>query len=193
MANSAAFARLATYTNPPGSAPGAWAQVDGADFNAGDYLATWIAHVALCACAPAGGIEAEIAWYPDFAALKADTPDPRLHQSFLFGDRRIRQVIDMWLDQGLDLDAIFASADIAAISLIGALNERGLGVPSQVRVVGYDDIALSAYLHPSLTSIRQPTAIAGRALVELLFEAIAGLPRRSVMLPAELVVRDSSA
>ena len=120
-------------------------------------------------------------------------PDLRLHQSFLFGDRRIRQVIDMWLDQGLDFDAIFASADIAAISLIGALNERGLEVPHRVRVVGYDDIALSAYLHPSLTSIRQPTAVAGRALVELLFEAIAGLPRRSVMLPAELVVRDSSA
>jgi DNA-binding LacI/PurR family transcriptional regulator len=120
-------------------------------------------------------------------------PDPQLHQSFLFGDRRIRQVIDLWLDQGLDFDAIFAASDIAAISLIGALKERGLDVPRDVRVVGYDDIALSAYLHPSLTSIRQPTAVSGRALVELLFESIADEPRRTVMLPAELIARDSTA
>ncbi len=119
--------------------------------------------------------------------------DPRLHQSFLFGDQRIRQVIDQWLDQGLDFDGIFASSDIAAISLIGALTERGIEVPARVRVVGYDDIALSAYLHPSLTSVRQPTTVAGRALVELLFESIAGAPQRTITLPAELIVRDSSA
>ena len=53
--------------------------------------------------------------------------------------------------------------------------------------------SMPAPVTPSLTSIRQPTGVAGRALVELLFEAIAGLPRRTVMLPAELVLRDSSA
>ena len=121
------------------------------------------------------------------------TPDPRLHQPFLFGDRRIRQVIDLWLDQKLEFDAIFASSDMAAISLISALKERGLEVPRDVRVAGYDDITLSTYLHPSLTSVRQPTMVAGRMLVELLFEAIAGQPRRTVMLPAELVARDSTA
>lgn len=119
--------------------------------------------------------------------------DPQLHESFLFGDHHIRQVIDRWLDQGRDFDAIFAASDIAAISLIAALKERGLEVPDRVRVVGYDDIALSAHVHPSLTSVRQPTAVAGRALVELLFEAIDGRPRRSVLLPAELISRDSTA
>jgi len=121
------------------------------------------------------------------------SPDPRLYHPFLFGDRRMREVIDLWLDQGLDFDAIFAASDIAAISLISALSERGVAVPQRVRVVGYDDIALSAYLHPALTSVRQPTVVAGRALVGLLFEAIAGQPRRTVMLPAELMVRDSTA
>ena len=119
-------------------------------------------------------------------------PDPRLLQSFQFGDSQIRAVIDGWLDQQPEIDAVFASADIAAISLMGALKERGLDVPARVRVVGYDDITLAAYLHPSLTTVRQPTEVAGRALVELLFEAVAGSPRRSVMLPAELIVRDST-
>jgi DNA-binding LacI/PurR family transcriptional regulator len=47
--------------------------------------------------------------------------DPRLLQPFLFGDARIREVIDRWLDLQLPFDAIFASSDVTAISLMGAL------------------------------------------------------------------------
>lgn len=119
--------------------------------------------------------------------------DPRLLQSFLFGDTRIRQVIDGWLDQKLSFDAIFASSDVTAISLMSSLKERGIAIPSQVRLVGYDDIALTEHVHPTLTTIRQPTAEAGRALVDLLFEALAGQPRRAIVLPAELIRRESSA
>jgi DNA-binding LacI/PurR family transcriptional regulator len=120
------------------------------------------------------------------------TPDPRLHQSFLFSDSRIRAVIDQWLDQQLEFDAIFASSDVCAVSIMGALSERGIAVPSQVKLVGYDDIALAEHIHPSLSSVRQPYALAGRALVDLLFEAIAGQPRRNVVLPTELIERESS-
>ena len=119
--------------------------------------------------------------------------DPRLLQSFLFGDSRIREVIDGWLDQHLGFDAIFASSDVTAISLMGSLSERGIAIPSQVRLVGYDDIALAEHVHPTLTTIRQPTADAGRALVDLLFEALAGEPRRAIVLPAELIRRESTA
>jgi len=118
--------------------------------------------------------------------------DPRLHQSFLFGDSRIREVIDGWLDQQLAFDGIFASADLAAISLMSALAERGIQVPAHVKVVGYDDIQLAAHVQPALTTVRQPTAQAGRALVELLFETVEGHPRRSGLLPTELIVRHSS-
>lgn len=118
--------------------------------------------------------------------------DPRLLQSFLFGDSRIREVIDGWLDQKLSFDAIFASSDVTAISLIGSLTERGIAVPSQVRVVGYDDIALAEHVHPTLTTIRQPTDEAGQALVDLLFEALAGQARRTIVLPASIIVRESS-
>ena len=119
--------------------------------------------------------------------------DPRLLQSFLFGDSRIREVIDGWLDQKLGFDAIFASSDVTAISLMGSLNERGISVPAKVKLIGYDDIALAEHVHPTLTTIRQPTGEAGRALVDLLFEALAGQPRRAIVLPAELIRRESSA
>lgn len=118
--------------------------------------------------------------------------DARLVQTFLFGDIRIRETIDHWLNQSIGVDAIFATSDVTAISLIGALGERGLAVPGQIKLVGYDDILLAAHVHPSLTTIRQPTAQAGLALVDLLFEVIQGKPRRVVILPAELIRRDSA-
>lgn len=118
--------------------------------------------------------------------------DPRLQQSFLFGDSRIRSVIDGWLNLELPFDAIFAASDVTAISIMGALKERSISVPDQVKVVGYDDIALAQHLHPSLSSISQPTLSAGKALVELLLESVAGKPKRAIVLPARLVVRESS-
>jgi DNA-binding LacI/PurR family transcriptional regulator len=118
--------------------------------------------------------------------------DPQLQQSFLFGDARIRDTINHWLDLKLGFDAIFASSDVTAVAIMGALRERGINVPEQVRLAGYDDIALASQVHPTLTSIRQPTDQAGRALVDLIFEAIRGAPARTVLLPAELVVRESS-
>jgi DNA-binding LacI/PurR family transcriptional regulator len=119
-------------------------------------------------------------------------PDPRLVQPFLFGYVRIRETIDQWLDQNLTFDAIFATSDVTAISILGALTERGISVPSQVKLVGYDDIALAAHVHPSLTSVRQPPDQAGRALVDLLFDVLQGKGRRTVTLPATLIARDSS-
>jgi DNA-binding LacI/PurR family transcriptional regulator len=118
--------------------------------------------------------------------------DPRLQQYFLFGETRIRETIDQWLSHALGFDAIFATGDVTAISLLGALSERGITVPAQVRLVGYDDIALAAHVHPALTTVRQPTEQGGRALVEVLFESIRGQPRRTMMLPTQLIVRDSS-
>ena len=118
--------------------------------------------------------------------------DPRLQQSFLFGDTRIRSLIDEWLNLKLSFDAVFAASDVTAISIMGALKERDIQVPQQVKVVGYDDISLAEHVHPSLSSIRQPSVSAGKALVDLLFDAIAARPKRTIVLPAQLIARESS-
>lgn len=119
-------------------------------------------------------------------------PDVRLRQSVLFNEPMLLQVVQEWLSQGLSFDAVFASSDVAAIAVISALNARGIDVPRDVKVVGYDDIDMAGHVFPSLTSIRQPTRLAGQALVSLLHESQAGLPRRSVILPTELMVREST-
>lgn len=120
------------------------------------------------------------------------TPDERLRQSVLFGEPRLLHVVQEWLSQDLAFDGVFATSDVAAITLISALNARGIDVPRDVKVVGYDDIDMAGHVFPSLTSIRQPTKLAGHALVSLLNEAQAGMPKRSVILPTELIEREST-
>ena len=66
------------------------------------------------------------------------------------------------------------------------------GEPTFPGIVGFDDTSIAANIWPALTTVHQPTALAGRALVDLLFETIADGSRRTVLLPTELMVRDST-
>lgn len=120
-------------------------------------------------------------------------PDVRLCRSVLLGEPMVQEVLQDWLFNSIEFDAVFAISDVAAIASIRALNARGIGVPEKVKVVGYDDIDMAQHVFPSLTSIRQPTQMAGRELVALLTEAQTGLAARSVTLPTELIQRESSA
>jgi len=79
-----------------------------------------------------------------------------------------------------------------AMRTIGTLRERGIEVPDDVAVVGYDDIELAKYVHPSLTTIRQPIDKGADALVEALLAIVAGKHPNSGILPTELIVRESS-
>lgn len=178
--------------------PDAAYPVVGGDNEQGGYLAA--AHLLSRGCkkiAFLGDIEHPEAGLRYAGYLRAHreagvAPDVRLRQSVLFGEPMLMQVVQDWLSQDLAFDGVFASSDVAAITVISALNARGIDVPRDVKVVGYDDIDMAGHVFPSLTSIRQPTKLAGKALVTLLNEAQAGLARRSVILPTELVERDSS-
>ena len=58
--------------------------------------------------------------------------------------------------------AIFASNDLMAIGVLGALQNHGLRIPQDISVIGYDDIELAAYAYPALTTLHQPKAELGR-------------------------------
>lgn len=96
------------------------------------------------------------------------------------------------VDSGEPLDAVFASSDLAAITVIGALHRHGLRVPQDVAVVGYDDIVTAAHLQPPLTTVHQPVEQGGRLLVQQLLAQVAGTPATPQVLPARLVVRGST-
>jgi DNA-binding LacI/PurR family transcriptional regulator len=90
-------------------------------------------------------------------------------------------------------DAIFAASDVIAISAIRALTDAGRSVPGDAAVVGFDDIAMAAHANPPLTTVRQDLERGAKALVDLVFRRIAGEETPSVVMPTELVVRESSA
>lgn len=89
-------------------------------------------------------------------------------------------------------DGVLAASDVIAISAIRAFNERGLRVPDDVAVVGYDDIVLANYTCPALTTVRQDVTYGATMLVDLLLARIAGQHVGSVVMLPELIVRDSA-
>lgn len=88
-------------------------------------------------------------------------------------------------------DAIFGGSDEIAGAAIVALQDRGIRVPDQVSVIGYDDAPSASHMRPALTTVRQDTRLAGSLLVESLFQLIDGGRPPSVSLPTELVIRET--
>lgn len=95
------------------------------------------------------------------------------------------------LASGAAVDAIVSGSDLIAIGVIKALKEQGVSVPTDISVVGYDDISIAQFTHPPLTTVRQDTNLAGKLLVNSLLELIRGKPVQSNVMPAQLVIRQS--
>ncbi|MFM9976969.1 MAG: LacI family DNA-binding transcriptional regulator [Sphingomonadaceae bacterium] len=89
-------------------------------------------------------------------------------------------------------DGIVAASDVVAMAAIRALGERGLHVPDDLSVIGYDDVALAAHTAPPLTTVRQPIEEGAALMVDLLFRRLAGEDAASVVLPPTLVVRGTT-
>jgi LacI family transcriptional regulator len=98
------------------------------------------------------------------------------------------------LTQGATPDAVFAVNDLMAIGAISALNKAGLNVPNDVIIVGYDDIEISAYINPPLTTVRQEAECLGKVAAELIINNLGnGLTTsQSITLTPKLVKRQSA-
>lgn len=75
------------------------------------------------------------------------------------------------LESGAKPTAVMASNDLTAIGALGAIHDRGLRVPDDISIVGYDDIVLSAYTQPSLTTLRLPRSEIATAAFRALYNA----------------------
>ncbi len=91
--------------------------------------------------------------------------------------------------------AVFVCNDLMAIGALRAAHESGVRVPDELSIVGFDDIELSAYTSPPLTTVAQPKERIGALAVDMLLERMGGKRRdaRKVVLQPELRVRASTA
>jgi LacI family transcriptional regulator len=98
-----------------------------------------------------------------------------------------------FLEAKLPASAVFVAADILAIGAIKAFYDAGLRVPGDVSIMGFDNLQLSCYMCPGLTTIGQTISLKGKKAVELLIKNIKDpkLTKREEILPISIIERGS--
>ena len=89
--------------------------------------------------------------------------------------------------------AVFIASDVVAFGAMKAIRDSGLRIPDDVAVVAFDDVPLSRYVAPALTTVRLPAIEQGRRGGEMLIDLIEGktLTEQHIFLPTELMIRQS--
>jgi DNA-binding LacI/PurR family transcriptional regulator len=104
------------------------------------------------------------------------------------GERAARRL----LAQSPDIDAVFVASDLMAQGVVSALQQSGRAVPDDIAVGGFDDSPAAISVTPALTTVRQPFDRISAEMVRMLLAQIAGEDTAGVILPTELVIRDSA-
>lgn len=94
-----------------------------------------------------------------------------------------------------DITAVFCANDATAIGAIRAFQENGFSIPNDISIIGVDDLDLSSYITPSLTTIRIPVKEMGEIAIKILLDRINGghkIPLK-ILLPFQLKERNSTA
>jgi DNA-binding LacI/PurR family transcriptional regulator len=150
------------------------------------------------------------------AVLTGDLKVPTLFQCYegyldaldrnglIFDDRLVVEVEAFTYQQGYDAtlklirdkmlpSAIFAAGDILAIGALRALKENHIRVPEDVAITGYNDIDVSNFVSPLLTSVTIPARQMGEESARMLLKLVDKIPveQRCIVMPTELVIRES--
>jgi DNA-binding LacI/PurR family transcriptional regulator len=134
-----------------------------------------------------GGVE-RLAGYRDVVGEL----DPDLVTNGDYTRRAGEAAMDRLLAAVPDLDAVFVASDLMASGALAALRRAGRRVPEDVAVGGFDDSSIATTSHPRLTTIRQPWGRISAEMVRLLLGLLEGDSPSAVILPTELVIRDSA-
>ena len=102
-----------------------------------------------------------------------------------------------WLEEGRKFSAVFASSDRMAIGAMKSIQEKGLRIPEDISVVGFDDIEIGKYLNPMLTTVSYSKEDLGRYAVDLLLDQINDngkgtlVKGKKLTLPCRIIDRES--
>lgn len=100
--------------------------------------------------------------------------------------------VEVLLDRAVAFTAVCCANDLLAIGAMERLEARGVAIPGQVSVTGFDDIAMAAMTDPSLSTVRLPLRQLGRRGFAYADDVLAGRRPRHELMPTEVVMRDST-
>jgi LacI family transcriptional regulator/LacI family repressor for deo operon, udp, cdd, tsx, nupC, and nupG len=132
--------------------------------------------------------------YEDALKAAGITPDPTLvfiSDNIEDHTKRGEASLEPLWDAGAT--AIFCYNDMTAIGVLSACYKRGLSVPDNLSVIGFDDIDMAAYTIPPLTTIHQPRLELGQRAMQMILDLLAGQTPENQLISAELVVRQTTA
>lgn len=110
-----------------------------------------------------------------------------------FAPRHGYQAMRQWLDSHHNnCDGLFAASDNLGLGALQAIHEKGLRVPQDMAVIGFDDIHQAAFSQPPLTTIHQNISEGGQRLVEALLQQLQGQIPKSIAIPTRVVIRQST-
>jgi DNA-binding LacI/PurR family transcriptional regulator len=116
--------------------------------------------------------------------------DPAWIAAGEFNREAAYQSIKRLIASGVEFDAVFSGDDEAAVGVLTALKEMEKRVPEDVSVVGFDDLSMSPYLTPPLTTVRAPTERVGyTATLQLISLIQTGQATLLTLLPTEVIIR----
>jgi DNA-binding LacI/PurR family transcriptional regulator len=147
---------------------------------------------------PAQSDEAEVRYaaYRETLIAHGIDPDPRWVAEGDYnrpsGSQAVRVILDQKRVSVHALDALVCANDYMALGAMDELGRRGINVPEQIAVTGFDDLPSAALSRPALTTIRQPAGEQGReGLKQLVLLASGARPTGDFVLPVELTIRRS--
>lgn len=110
-----------------------------------------------------------------------------------FISMKYNQIAKHFLDKYPEVDGLFTSNDIIAIQIVGECSRRGIAVPGDLKIVGYDDIEMSSYSSPPITTIRQDVDAICHSAVSYIDDRLHGKPAPlGTIFPVSLVKREST-
>jgi LacI family transcriptional regulator len=143
------------------------------------------------------GVARRVAFVEAMAAKGLDVPTDAVVEAAAFRTDDGRRACEGLLDSGVEFTAIVAGNDLIALGCCDALAGRGILVPAEVSVTGYNDMTFIDRVAPPLTTVavayREMGATAARTLLISIAEGGEPKPHDPVLLPPELVIRVSTA
>lgn len=132
--------------------------------------------------------------YQDALAAHHIPLDPSMITYGDYGFTSGAAAISSLLEQGKKPDAVFAISDNMAAGVLQTCIDRGIRIPEELGIIGFDNNNISRYMRPQLSTVGQPRAELGDTAMNLLIDQIEGkeIPNKRVILPHEIILRGST-